>query len=77
MKLSSQKVLSQILPGEIGIIFEFLDSGVATKLLSMGVLPGSTIEVRRYAPWGGGMIIKVDELVIALRKDEAETISIK
>lgn len=66
-----------MVPGEIGVIFEFLDSGVATKLLSMGVLPGSKIEVRRFAPWGGGMIIKVDELVIAVRKDEAETIAIK
>jgi len=66
-----------VVPGEIGVIFEFLDSGVATKLLSMGVLPGSKIEVRRSAPWGGGMIIKVDELVIAVRKDEAETIAIK
>jgi ferrous iron transport protein A len=75
--LDSQKLLSQVVPGEIGVIFEYLDSGVATKLLSMGVLPGSKIEVRRFAPWGGGMIIKVDELVIALRKDEAETIAIK
>lgn len=66
-----------MVPGEIGVLFEFLDPGVATKLLSMGVLPGSKIEVRRFAPWGGGMIIKVDELVIALRKDEAETIAIK
>jgi len=75
--LDSHKLLSQVVPGEIGVIFEFLDSGVATKLLSMGVLPGSKIEVRRSAPWGGGMIIKVDELVIAVRKDEAETIAIK
>lgn len=75
--MDSHKLLSQVVPGEIGVIFEFLDSGVATKLLSMGVLPGSKIEVRRFAPWGGGMIIKVDELVIAVRKDEAETIAIK
>lgn len=75
--VESLKNLSLISPGEIGILAEYTNALIAQKLLSMGVLLGSKIEVLRSAPWGGGLIIKADNLIIALRKNEAATLLIR
>jgi ferrous iron transport protein A len=75
--VESLKNLSLISPGEIGILAEYTNTLIAQKLLSMGVLLGSKIEVLRSAPWGGGLIIKADNLIIALRKKEAASLLIR
>lgn len=43
----------------------------------MGVLPGSLVMVMRSAPFGGGMYVKADNLLLALRSEEAGTIIIR
>lgn len=75
--VESLKNLSLISPGEIGVLAEYTNALIAQKLLSMGVLLGSRIEVLRSAPWGGGLIIKADNLIIALRKREAAALLIR
>lgn len=42
--------------------------------MAMGVLPGSRIELRRRAPFGGGWYVKVDNLLLALRQCEVDSI---
>lgn len=44
------------------------------KLMSMGILPGSLLEVVRRDPWGTTYYLKVDGQAIALRKQELATI---
>lgn len=75
--VESIKNLSLIAPGEIGVLAEYTNALIAQKLLSMGVLLGSRIEVLRSAPWGGGLIIKADSLIIALRRKEAAALLIR
>ena len=41
------------------------------KLLDMGLVPGTTVEVRRLAPLGDPVEILVRGTVLSLRKDEA------
>lgn len=56
------------------IISYFTDDQVGGKLMSMGILPGSHIELIRKAPLGGGWYVRVDRQVIALRKEELDCI---
>jgi ferrous iron transport protein A len=66
--------LDQLKRGDKGLVSHFLNQRIASKLLAMGILPGSIIQMVRKAPFGGGCYIKVDNFFIALRKNEAEAI---
>jgi ferrous iron transport protein A len=54
-----------------------MDDEMAQKLTSMGLLPGSMIEMIRPAPFGGAYFIKVDGKNFALRNEEAASILIE
>lgn len=72
-----QNELNQAKPGLKGEISHFSDQGMGSKLMSMGVLPGSKIEYIRRAPFGGGCYVKVDSVLLGLRKAEAASIVLK
>lgn len=75
--LEPGKQLANMKVGSKGHVSHFTDHCMACKLLSMGILPGTQIEVVRTAPFGGGCYIKADNLLIALRKTEACSIMIR
>ena len=56
--------------GDVGTIRGFTRRDVASKLLAMGVLPGSRIELIRKAPFGGAYYIAIDTHFLALRHKE-------
>ena len=66
--------LSQLLPGEIGIVKEFTDLEMSVKLMEMGCLPGEEISVSRIAPLGDPIAVNVSGYQLSLRKFEASTI---
>ena len=66
--------LSDLLPGQKGIIKEFTDLEMSVKLMEMGCLPGEHIVVERFAPMGDPMAITVSGYQLSLRKQEASTI---
>jgi Fe2+ transport system protein FeoA len=69
---------ADLLPGEKAAIIKI--SGkmlLRRRLLDMGVLPGSTIEMIRHAPLGDPMDIKIKGYHLSLRASEACHISIK
>jgi ferrous iron transport protein A len=68
---NSGNQLAKMKIGSKGQVSHFTDCCMACKLLSMGILPGTQIEMVRSAPFGGGCYIKADNLLIALRKSEA------
>jgi ferrous iron transport protein A len=72
--MSHFKTLDQFKDGEIGIIHEFTDDKMASKLLSMGVLPEKSLRLVRRVPFGGGLYIKVEECNLAVRETEAQHI---
>jgi ferrous iron transport protein A len=47
---------------------------MASKLMAMGILPGSEVELIRRAPFGGAWYVRVDQQHIALRQAEVEAI---
>lgn len=72
--MNQLQTLSMLKDGEKGTIDHFTNDQMATKLLSMGVLPGKSIRVVRRLPFGGGLYIKIENQNIALREKEANDI---
>lgn len=75
--LLSDKRLANLPTGEKGIIKAFCDDSAGSKLVSVGILPGSFVELVRKAPLGGGWYVKVDGQTFALRQEEATCIVIE
>jgi ferrous iron transport protein A len=69
--------VSNLKEGESGIVHQYTDDRMASKLLSMGILPGKSLRLVRRIPFGGGLYVKVDDQSIALRDFEAQSIILK
>lgn len=74
---TSEKEQGSLAGKSSGHISHFNDERMASKLMSMGVLPGSFIELLRRAPFGGGWYVKVDDLRLALRQKEIDSIVLR
>jgi len=62
--------------GETGRIIDYLDKEIASRLLTLGLLPNTRIKYIRKSPFGGAHYIKFNGHSIALREQEASTIVI-
>lgn len=72
------KVLSDLLPGERGIVKKILgDSMIKRRIVDMGVVGGTVIEVQKFAPLGDPIEVKVRGFNLSLRKNEAEMIEVE
>ena len=69
--------LDQLKPGESGRIEGYAAASPAPRLLEMGLLPGTTVEVVRLAPLGDPMDLKVRGFHLSLRKHEAAQILVE
>ena len=68
------RTLDTLSPGQSGQITGFVDGSPAVRLMEMGLLPGTTVEVVRLAPLGDPMDIRVRGFHLSLRKAEAANI---
>jgi ferrous iron transport protein A len=50
---------------------------VSIRLMEMGIVPGAAISVVRAAPFGDPIQVRVRDYHLALRKVEAETITVR
>ncbi len=76
--MKSIKNLSELNPGNKGIIKKIEKSGsLKRKLLDMGVIPGSSIEIVKLAPLGDPVDVKVRGYHLSLRKEEASQILVE
>ncbi|MDW8457403.1 MAG: FeoA family protein [Cytophagaceae bacterium] len=71
MRLSDLKV------GEKGVIAGFDDSDLSLKLLEMGCLPGTEIQLSGKAPLGDPICVNVSGYTLAMRMQEAHKIFLK
>ncbi len=72
---SKNLTLDLLPPGESGTVLAVNGSGVISKrLMEMGVVPGSVIQVVKTAPLGDPIEISIRQSRLALRKTEARTI---
>ena len=71
-----KKTVADLKIGERGVICCFSDQEMSLKLLEMGCLPGSEIELSSKAPFGDPICIKVLGYSLSMRVDEAATINL-
>ena len=72
------KPLSEMKVGEKGKISRVGGSGqVNRRILDMGVIPQSTVEIERVAPMGDPIWIRIKGYSLSLRKEEAANISVE
>ena len=68
--------LSELKPGQQGIIEEFTSNEIFLKLMEMGCEPGETILLEQIAPLGDPVSVNVAGYHLSLRLNEAEHILI-
>lgn len=68
--------LRELRPGDRGTITGFVHDDPPDRLLEMGLLPGTLVEVVRLAPLGDPIDLKVRGYHLSIRKHEAELIRI-
>lgn len=71
------KTLIDLKPGEEGIIEGFKEKTLACSLLTLGVLPETTVRVLRKSPMGNAIYLKLGDYFIAMRKSHASHIIIR
>ena len=69
--------LTELQPGEKGLILSFKNEDLYLKLMEMGCVPGEIITIERIAPLGDPISIQVVGYNLSLRHEEAETIIVK
>ena len=74
MNKSTNKSIAQLERSEKGKVIQFTDQILASRLVAMGILPGSQVEVLGKAPLRGGLYLKFDNQRVALRLKEAQSI---
>jgi len=70
------RYVSEMKPGDEGIISGFTDDYLSVKLMEMGCLPGIPVRFNFTAPFGDPVCISVSGYELSLRLEEAATISI-
>lgn len=68
--------LNAFQPGEFVVVEKIAtsDPKLRMRLLEMGLLKGTPIEIIRYAPLGDPIEIKIRGYRLSIRKEEAESI---
>jgi DtxR family Mn-dependent transcriptional regulator len=73
-----KKTVNDLEPGARGIISEINAPGIMRqKLMDLGLLPGTLVEMVRSAPLGDPIQIKVRGTSLAIRRSEARTLIIE
>jgi ferrous iron transport protein A len=73
----AERTLDRLDPGERGIIARVNGSpGSVRRLMELGIVPGTVIEVVRRAPLGDPIELRVRSVHLALRREEAAFIHV-
>lgn len=76
-EIAAVKPLSEMRPGEKGRVTQINGKGaMRQRMLDMGVISGTTVEVRKFAPLGDPIEVKVKEFNMSLRKNDARFIEV-
>lgn len=65
--------------GEAGMVVRIDsvgDSKLKNRLMTMGLIPGTRVEILRSAPMGDPIAIRLRSYNLAMRKDDAEQIQV-
>lgn len=72
------RTLAQLSPGDRGKVIKVAgDADASRRLMEMGLMRGTTVEVVRRAPLGDPLEVKVRGFMLTLRQSEAEHIEVE
>lgn len=72
------RYLKELKPGQKAKVIKIAGSGpVYRRILDMGIVRGSEIEMERVAPLGDPVEVKIKGYHLSLRKDEAANIYVE
>lgn len=75
--MSTERVLDELESGERGVIAGIdCEPAVARRLMELGLVPGTDIEMIRRAPLGDPLEVSVRGLHLSLRRSEARWIHV-
>lgn len=69
--------LSDLKPGQEGVIKEFHSNEILLKLMEMGCVPGERILMEQVAPLGDPISVNVSGYHLSLRLNEADQILVE
>lgn len=69
--------LSELKPGQAGIIKEFNSNEIFLKLMEMGCVPGERVLLEQIAPLGDPISVSVAGYHLSLRINEADQILVE
>lgn len=69
--------LSELKPGQRGVISHFESNDILLKLMEMGCVPGEKLMVEKIAPLGDPISISIAGYSLSLRLNEAENIFVE
>jgi ferrous iron transport protein A len=74
-----QAYLADASSGDHCVVLEIASkpAGLKSRLYALGVIPGSTLDILRFAPLGDPIQVKVRGTFISIRKADAEVIKVK
>ena len=71
------RTLDRLAPGESGTIARLEgDPAIARRLMELGLVPGTTVEMIRTAPLGDPLELTVRGVHLSLRRSEARSIHV-
>lgn len=71
------KTLDQMKIGSISKVIAFVEPTIASRLMSMGIVPGISVSIMRKSLMGSTYFLQFPQLTLALRKEEAAQIVIE
>jgi len=77
--VSEHRPLSALQPGERGKVVQLGggDPDATRRLMDLGVIRGTSVEVIRVAPLGDPMEVRLRGFMLTLRRSEAEHITVE
>ena len=76
--MSSPRSLSSLSPGTVAVVTAIeVPVEHRARLLEMGLLVGTTVELVRFAPMGDPIEIKIRGYNLSLRKHEADQVLVQ
>ena len=75
----TQAYLADASSGDHCVVLEIASepANLKSRLYALGVIPGSTLDILRFAPLGDPIQVKVRGTFISIRKADAEVIKVK
>jgi len=71
------RTLGELKSGESAVVASFRDNMLASRLMSMGVIPGTQVQIVRKSLTGATYFLQFSQLALAVRKEEAALIVIE